>query len=635
MTETIISLLQTFSPPQDANFVLTLNYYRQIFQLTFKYKRTTFLVVLFNLLFVVFNLLSLLLFIPVLQLIFRKPEEMVKVAQPVFGRYHGNLAEYIKDWYNYEMYTLVQDDPKSALFAVCVIVMIVFFLKNLFRYGAVWYQSELRMAVVRDVRDEMYQKALILPLAYYSDTRKGDVMARMNSDVNEIEIAVVSLLELIFREPIAIIINVVSLVYLSPGMTLFSFFLLPISALVISRIGKSLKRTAQKGQEQLGFLYAAIDEGLGGLRIIKAFNAIPFSTEHFRKINLQHQRLVTKTFRKRDLSPLLNETLGAAVLLTLVWFGGKLILDGKGGSLTGEIFITFVIVFSQLLRPIQSVSNNLANMTKARASQDRINQLINAEEKIVEQENPVVLDRLNHEIRFDNVGFSYKAEPVLKGIQLTIQQGQTIAIVGESGSGKSTLVDLLPRFYDVSEGKISIDGNDIRTLSITSLRGLIGIVSQESILFNLTVAENIAFGELQPDLSRVVEAAKIANAHEFITQLENGYETVVGERGNKLSGGQKQRLAIARAVYKNPDILILDEATSALDTASEQLVQEALEAVMKNRTSIVIAHRLSTIVKADEIIVLSKGSIVEQGKHHDLLAKKGAYFQYCSLQGIV
>lgn len=612
-----------------------LKYYQEIYRYTFKYKGKAFLVVLCNFLYVIFNLLSLLLFIPVLQLIFRKPEELQVVVAPKDPQSFLEFFSFLKDSYNYKMYQLVSHDPKSALLFVCLTVFAAFFLKNLFRYGAVWYQSELRMAVVRDIRDALFHKALTLPLSYYSNERKGDLMARMNSDVGEIEVAVVSLLELIFREPIAIIINIVSLIYLSPQLTLLSFILLPISAFVISRIGKSLKRTAVKGQQQMGFLFSTMEEGLGGIRIIKAFNAIPWFFKTFQNINLQHQKLITRAFRKRDLSPLLNETLGAGVMLSLVWFGGKMILESKDGALSGEIFMTFVIVFSQLLRPIQSVTNNMANMTKAHASQDRINEVLNAEEKITEQENALTISNLEKDIVFEKVSFQYQQEPVLKSIDLRVEKGKTVAIVGESGSGKSTLMDLLPRFYDVSDGQILIDGNDIRSYKIMDLRGLIGIVSQESILFNASVLENIAFGDPNPDFARVEEAARIANAAVFIQELEKGYHTNIGERGNKLSGGQKQRLSIARAIYKNPQILILDEATSALDTESERLVQEALEKLMENRTSFVIAHRLSTIRKADEIIVLSKGNIIERGTHSDLLDRKGAYYKFCLLQGLI
>ena len=615
-------------------FAVKLNALKQIYRYTFRYKGVALLVVLCNLLFVIFNLLSLVLFIPILQLIFRKPEEIAHVSSPIWDHSFGGLFIYIKDWYNFTMYELVSDSPKSALLFVCITVMLAFLFKNIFRYGAVWFQSQLRMAVVRDVRDKLFEKILVLPLSYYSNERKGDLMARMNSDVGEVEIAVVSMLELLFREPIAVAINIVSLVYLSPELTLISLFLLPISAFVISRIGKSLKRTAKAGQEQTGLLFSAMEEALSGIRIIKAFNANGFILKGFKKINLTHQKLITKTFRKKDLSPLLNETLGAMVMLLLVWFGGNLILDQKGNGLTGEVFMTFIIVFSQLLRPIQGVSSSIANMTKANVSLERINNILEEDERIIEKPQAIEINGLNDSVEFNNVSFGYGQEVVLNSINLRVEKGSSVALVGESGSGKSTMMDLLTRFYDVESGEVLIDGINVKDLTIKSLRSLIGIVSQESILFNTSVTENIAFGDENPSIEKVIEAAKTANAYDFIMGLETGFDTVIGERGNKLSGGQKQRLSIARAIYLDPQILILDEATSALDTESEQLVQSALERIMVGKTTFIIAHRLSTIINADQIIVLSKGAIVEEGNHQDLLKLNGFYTKFCTLQGI-
>ncbi len=385
----------------------------------------------------------------------------------------------------------------------------------------------------------------------------------------------------------------------------------------------------------MGLLYSSIEEGLGGIRIIKAFNGVGQVYRSFQKVNLIHQKLITKTFRKKDLSPILNETLGAGVMMCLVWFGGVMILDDSAQqTLTGEVFITFVIVFSQLLRPIQGITSNITYINKAKASLDRINEVLDADERIFEIPNPVKLPELKTGVRYANVSFKYKDDYILQNIDLTIPKGKTIALVGESGSGKSTLGDLLPRFYDVTEGTIYFDGIPITDCSLTDLRDHIGIVSQESILFNTSVKENIAFGMPGATIPEIEEAARIANAHDFIMQLENGYDTVIGERGNKLSGGQKQRLNIARAILKNPTILILDEATSALDTESEKIVQDALEHLMKDRTSIIIAHRLSTILNADEIVVLSKGLIKERGTHAELMARKGTYYNLCSLQGI-
>ena len=609
---------------------------KEIFQYTFQYKRLASLTILCNFLFVVFNLLSLILFIPFLQLIFQTESLQKAISEPFFSGNITDLANYIKDVYNYQMQQMVAKNPLDALFFVCISVVTAFFLKNLFRYGAVWFQSELRMSVVRDIRTKLFNKSLNLPMSFHTQEKKGDLMARMNSDVGEIENAVISMMELIFREPISILIHVITLIYISPSLTLFSFFLLPISALVISRIGKSLKRTAKKGQEQMGLLYSAMDEGLGGIRIIKAFNAGKFISKNFKKINLRHQKLITRAFRKRDLSPLLNETIGAAVMMCLVWFGGSMILSGDsiGNELTGELFITFIIVFSQLLRPIQGISNSIANLNKSKASQDRINDIINLDEKIKNSKNPISLKSFNNIITYNNVSFQYKNEPVLKNINISVKKGETIALVGESGSGKSTIADLLPRFYDTQEGEIKVDDHNVKDIDLKDLRNQIGIVSQESILFNAPVIENIAFGDLNPKIEDVISAAKTANAHEFILELENGYKTHIGERGNMLSGGQKQRLCIARAIYKNPEIMILDEATSALDTQSEKQVQEALKNLMKNRTSIIIAHRLSTIKDANEILVLSKGQIIERGTHDDLIKLNGAYFKLCSLQGI-
>jgi len=608
--------------------------YLEIFKYTVKYKTLTVLVVLCNLLFVIFNLLSLVLFIPVLQLIFRNPANIDLVEKPIFNGGFLDLFIYVKDYYNFTMTSMVKNDPLDALFFVCISVMIAFFLKNLFRYGAVWFQSELRMAVVRDVRNALFLKAMNLPLSYYSNERKGDLIARMNSDVNEIENAVVSLLELIFREPFAVIINVATLIYLSPELSLISFFLLPISATVISIIGRSLKRTAKKSQEQTSRLYSAMDEGIDGIRIIKAFNAVSFIVNRFKLINLHHQKLITRTFRKKDLSPLLNETIGAFVMLSLVWFGGKLIIDDPSNSFSGEVFLTFVIVFSQLLRPIQSISKNISSMIKSRASQDRINDILNLDEIINQTDTPISLGGFNNQIDFNNVSFNYGDTRVLNEINFSIKKGQNVALVGESGSGKTSLINLIPRFYDVSEGELTIDGKNLKSLYIDELRSLISLVSQDAILFNTSIIENIAFGESEPDIDRVIEAAKNANAHDFISSFSDGYSTVIGERGNKLSGGQKQRISIARAIYKNPEILILDEATSALDMESEKLVQQALDKVMEKRTCIIIAHRLSTIKSADLILVLSDGKVVERGNHKDLISQNGVYKRLFELQSV-
>ena len=605
----------------------------EIYRYTFKYKGTALLVILFNLLYVIFNLISLALFVPFLQIIFTEGDKVI--AEPI---YNGGFIDYfihLGKSFDFQMHSLAQSDPKEALFLACISIGIAFFLKNIFRYGAIWFQSQLRMSVVRDFRDKIFKKAMKLPLSYFTDERKGDLMARMQSDVGQIEIAVVAMLEVFFREPIAIIINLAVLIYWSADLTIFALCILPFTTLIIAMIGKSLKRTATQGQEQMGVLFSSMDEGIGGIRIIKAFNAIPQIVRSFKKENLKHQKLITKAFRKGDLSSPLNELIVTIVMLVIVWYGGLIVLDTTAnGGMTGPYFLGFILVFSQLTRPISGLAKNIANLNRSSASQERINEILNADEKIYEKENPSPITKFKKSVEYKNVSFKYKDVEVLKDISFSLPFGQTIALVGESGSGKSTLADLLPRFYDVNQGEICFDDTNIKDTKLKDLRDHIGIVSQESILFNTTVKENIAFGMPNATDQEIIDAAKIANAHRFIEALDNGYETNIGERGNKLSGGQKQRVSIARAILKNPSILILDEATSALDTESEKLVQEALEKLMQNRTSLVIAHRLSTIKKADNIIVLSQGKIVEQGTHKDLMLLKGTYYNLSTLQGI-
>ncbi len=586
--------------------------------------------VLFNLLSVLFSLFSFTLFIPILQMLFHTvaipasapPLDLLKLSS-------------IKDNFNYLFGQMIQTEgEKTMLIYIAVAVVTLFFLRNLFRYFAMYFLAVVRNGVVKDLRNDLYKKVLILPLGYYSDQRKGDIISRMTADVQDIEWSIMSSLEMIFRDPIQVISFVVALFVISPQLTVFVLVLLPVSAFLIGRIGKSLKRSSQKGQKKMGFLLSMIEETLGGLRIIKAFNAIGFADKRFRKANQDYTRMMVRLYRKRDLASPLSEFLGAVVLSLVLWYGGQLVFT-PGNLLTAEVFLVYLGIFSQVIPPAKSITQAFYNVQKGAASLERIRQVLDEPEVIEEKPDAVSKKDFNKEISYRDVSFRYAKEPVLKNINLTLRKGQTMALVGPSGGGKSTMVDLLPRFYDCSEGGIYIDGVRIPDLVIEDLRGLMGIVSQETILFNDSVFNNIAFGMDRVSEEDVIAAAKVANAHEFIEKMPQGYYTNIGDRGTKLSGGQRQRLSIARAVLKNPPILILDEATSALDTESERLVQQAIENLMMNRTSIVIAHRISTIKFADEIIVLQKGELVERGTHADLLAKNGIYRKLYDLQSFI
>jgi len=592
--------------------------------------------ILFNILSVLFSLVTFAFFIPILDILFNKTAPAGLPPEPLtLEKFLSLDTGAIKDSFYYTIYHLIEQNGRlDALLYISIAIVALFFFKNLFRYLAMYYLAPLRNNVVRDLRNDLYGKILILPLSYFSEQRKGDIMSRMTADVQEVEWSIMQSLEMVFREPITLISYLVTLFLISPSLTLFVVILLPLSAFVIGRIGKSLKRTSEKGQRKMGEILAIIEETLGGLRIIKAFRAIDLSNERFGKTNRQYARLMTRLYRKRDLASPLSEFLGALVLVVVLWYGGRLVLN-PDSILDGTVFIVYLGIFSQLIPPAKAITQAYYNIQKGAASMERIGEVLTAEEVIEQKPDAVPVKEFLDRIEYRNVSFSYNGkEPVLDNINLVVEKGRTIALVGPSGGGKSTLVDLLPRFYDCTSGEILIDGRNIRDYVIDDLRGLIGMVSQESILFNDTVYNNIAFGATHFSEEEVVRAAGIANAHEFITKLENGYQTIIGDRGVKLSGGQKQRLSIARAVLRNPYVLILDEATSSLDTESERLVQDALLRLLVNRTSLVIAHRLSTVQFADEIIVIDRGRIVERGSHAELLRLNKIYKKLFDLQSL-
>jgi len=583
--------------------------------------------IFFNILSVIFSVVSFVLFIPMLNILF-KQIDMVTTAPPL-----ALNPESIKLNFYYWISHVIQTNGEfAALMYICIAIIILFFLKNFFRYMAMFFLAPIRNGVVKDIRNELYLKIMILPLAYYSEQRKGDIMSRMTNDVQEVQWTIMTSLEMIFREPLAIITYLVSMFLISPQLTLFVFILFPVSGFIIAKIGSSLKKTSTKGQVKMGELLANIEETISGLRIIKAFNAIDSVNERFKKINSDYTRLMIGLFRKRDMASPLSEFMAIIVVGAVLLYGGTLILSSGSQELSASVFITYLVMFSQLINPVKSFTDAYSNVQKGAASVERIEQVLNAEEVITEKPDAKPIKEFKNSITYNNVSFTYEKEEVLHNINLGIEKGKTIAIVGPSGAGKSTLVDLLPRFYDCTGGELLVDGVNVKDYVISDLRQLMGIVTQETILFNDTVFNNIAFGMESVSEEAVIQAAKIANAHDFIMQLENGYQSYIGDRGMKLSGGQKQRLSIARAVLLNPPVMILDEATSSLDTESERLVQEALVKLMQNRTSVVIAHRLSTVQFADEIIVLQNGKIVERGTHTELSALKGVYHKLCEMQ---
>ncbi|WP_454958522.1 ABC transporter ATP-binding protein [Capnocytophaga sputigena] len=594
------------------------------------YKRQAFLNVFFNILYSLFSALSFVALIPMLDVLFGKAQPITEA--PVYSGNLLDLGSYGKAYLNYKVGALAGENTIWALAIVIALVLSLFLLKNLFSYLASFFITYLRNGVLKDLRNNLYKKIVNQPIAFFSDQRKGDIMSRMIGDVNEVQNSMLSALESFIREPLTIIFSILVMLGISVKLTLFTFIFIPIAAAVISKIGKSLKKNSIAVQQEQGRFLSLIEETIGGLRVIKAFNAESIFSKRFADSSQTFNRLSNKVMNRQNLGSPMSEFLGILMIAVLLWFGGSLVLVDK--TLEGTQFIAFMGLAYNILTPAKAISRASYDMRRGNAAAERILEILDYDNPIKERENPVVIKDFTTAITLNNVTFAYAEQPVLTNFSLEVPKGKTVALVGQSGSGKSTIANLITRFYDVNQGAILIDGVDVKDMQTASLRKLIGVVSQDSILFNDTIKNNLLIGKPNATDEELITAAKIANAYEFINDLPEGFDTNIGDAGSKLSGGQKQRLSIARAVLKNPPIMVLDEATSALDTESERLVQNALENMMKHRTSIVIAHRLSTIQNADLIVVMQKGRIVEQGTHSELIQKNGMYKRLVEMQTI-
>lgn len=598
------------------------------------YKRFGVLSIVCNIFYALFSTLSFVALIPVIQILFDKQKRVTQ--KPVwddslsFFESIAQIKDYAIGYFNYNISQRVAQDELSALVYICGIVIILFFLKNLFGYLSNFFLTFLRNGVLRDLRNDIYKKILSLPISYFSEKRKGDTISRITADVNEVQTSFLSILLMIVREPLTIIFTIIAMLIISPKLTLFVFIFLPIAGFVISAIGKSLKKQSHRAQAESGYFLSLVEESLSGLKIIKGFNAQSRFQRHFETSTEKLKKILNQLTNRQNLAAPISEFLGVFAIVVILWFGGNMVL--VDGTLEAATFIAFMGLAYQVLTPAKQISKASYSIKKGNAAAERILDVLHTKPKITDAPNAVEKKEFSSEVEIENVSFRYDKEKVLKNFSMKVKKGQTVALVGQSGSGKSTIANLVTRFYDVNEGQIKIDGIDIREISKYSLRGLMGLVTQDSILFNDTVRNNIGLGKEDATDEEIIEALKIANAWEFVKVLPEGLDFNIGDSGNKLSGGQKQRLSIARAVLKNPPIMILDEATSALDTESERLVQKALENMMKNRTSIVIAHRLSTIQSADNIIVMQRGEICEQGKHEELLAREGIYKKLVEMQ---
>jgi len=609
-----------------------MNQYLKILKFARPHRKYIYGSLFFNIMYSVFQIASLGTILPVLGMLFGtiKPEKYE--AAPVYSGEVVDFFKYLKEYSNYYVQTLVTEHGALNVLAwLCIITAFMFLLRNFFRYLGSFLLINYRVGVTKDLRSAMYNKILSLPVSFFTERRKGDLMSRMSNDVGEVEGNILgSLIELI-NAPFMLISTLITLFFLSPEMTLFSLLVLPVMGTMIALIGKSLKKDSHEAQHEMGTIFSIVDETLKSSKVIKIFNAEKIMGNRFSQSMQKWINSSISLGRKKELASPMSEFLGSITFLIIAWYGGKQIIVEQ--SISPADFLVFLGMFFQILPPAKSLSTSISNVQKGEASLERVLDILDADVKIDEVASPVEISTLNNQIEFNNIGFYYdKDHTILKNFSLIIPKGKTVALVGQSGSGKTTIANLLARFYDVSEGEILIDGTNIKNLKLKEYRQLLGMVTQESVLFNDSVYNNILMGKPDATKEEVIAAAKIANADSFITHLPEGYDSNIGDDGGKLSGGQKQRVSIARAVLKNPPIMILDEATSALDTESERFVQDALEKMMENRTSLVIAHRLSTIQKADWIVVMEKGDIVEQGTHHDLIAKRGMYHKLVELQ---
>ncbi|WP_228235665.1 ABC transporter ATP-binding protein [Allomuricauda sp. M10] len=604
-----------------------MNYFKKILRFAGPYRKFGYLNIFFNILYALFSALSYAALIPMLNVLFDKTKS---VTSPPTYQGIGKLKDYFTDYMGYKVTQFSGDDPMKGLLLAIGLILALFFLKNVFNYLAMYYITFLRNGVLKDIRNKMYEKIVDLPISYFSEKRKGDVIARITSDVLEIQHSLLSVLELIVREPLTILFTIIVMFLISVKLTIFVFIFIPIAGMLISRIGKSLKRKSDKVQKEQGEFLSIVEETLGGLKVIKAFNAESKFYSTFKKSTDRFFKFSNSLLNRQNLSSPISEFLGIVVFGVLLWYGGHMVLIEN--DLDPASFITYMGLAFNILTPAKAISKASYGVKKGNSAAERVLEILESENPIKDKDGAIEKSDFNSGIELSNIGFKYENDYVLKDFNLKVEKGKTVALVGQSGSGKSTLANLVTRFYDVNKGEILIDGTNIKDITKKSLRGLMGLVTQDSILFNDSVKNNIALGKENASMEEIVAAAKVANAHEFIMDLPHGYDTNIGDSGNKLSGGQKQRLSIARAVLKNPPIMILDEATSALDTESERLVQDALEKMMQNRTSIVIAHRLSTIQNADTIVVMSKGKIVEQGTHEELMKVQNSYKKLVEMQ---